>query len=405
MKKRIRFDKWICAIALWLTAFGLLGNSTGCVNPIRRGQSPDESSFAKLTNDRDDSQTKFIGDVCGVKGLRPVRVEGIGLVIGLEGTGSDPVPCDQRDYLLRELKARKSTKNAKKALKSPNTSMVLMRGLIPAAARKGDKFDVEIMTVPKSDTSSLKYGELIAADMRPVAAASKSTLFGHIAAKGKGRVLVDSLFESREDDETMLRGRVLGGGVVKEDRDLTLVITSEQETVRLARSIAHSINQRYSAGTTELRENVANALSDRVIELKVPNAYKHNLGRFIQSLQAMAYGESVEDRLARLDDLERKLSDPSLAQRAAIELEAIGDEAIPAMERALKNPDFEVRFHVAEALAYLEQSTGVSHLQLAAESEPAFRWHALTALASIGKPVSEDSLLSLFNVQSASTLR
>lgn len=401
-KRTINWSTRTIVVAMLGVAVCVSVSSTGCVNPIRRGQSPDQS-FAKLSAKKDESQTKFVGDVCGVKGLRPVRVEGIGLVVGLDGTGSNPGPSEQKDYLLRELKARKSTGSAKEALKSPNTSMVLVRALIPAAARKGDKIDVEVSTVPKSDTRSLKFGNLLSSDLRPVAAAGKAVRFGHIAARTKGLVLVDSMFESREEEATLLSGRILGGATVKEDRELTLIVNSEETSVKLARSIAHSINQRYSATTADRRENVAHPVTDRVIELQIPKRYEHNLGRFIQALQAMSYGEKVEDRLARLDELERKIVDPTLARRAAIELEAIGEEAVPALERALKNPDFEVRFHVAEALAYLGETAGIPHLKLAAESEPAFRWHALTALASIDKPNARDTLTSLFNVQSAET--
>ena len=403
MEKRFRLDERLFAITILLIASYALVSSLGCVNPIRRGQSPD-SSFAKLSDSLDRSEnTQFVGDVCGIKGIRPVKIEGIGLVVGLDSTGSVPHPSDQRDYLMRELKARKSTKNAKKAVDSPNTSMVVMRGLIPAGAKTGDKFDIEILTLPKSETTSLKYGDLISADMRPVVAWGKAVQFGHVEGSGKGKVLVDSLFESREDDDTMLRGRILGGGEVKRDRELNLIITSEQPNVQLARSIAHAINQRFLASSTATRKNVANPISDRIIELEVPKYYQHNLGRFIQALQAMSYGESVEDRLARLDDLERRIVDPELARRAAVELEAIGDEAVPVLERALKNPDFEVKFHVAEAMAYLGQAAGIPHLKLAAESEPAFRWHALTALASINKPAANDALVGLFNAQSAET--
>ena len=390
-------------VATLLTVFAsAVISSIGCVNPIRRGQSPDQS-FSKLANKKDESNTTFIGDVCGVRGLRPVVVEGLGLVVGLDGTGSNPGPSEQKDYLLRELKAHKSTSSAKEALKSPNTSMVLVRALIPAAAKKGDKIDVEVSTVPKSDTKSLKFGKLLTSDLRPVAASGRHVRFGHIAAKSKGQILVDSMFASREDEETLASGRILGGATIKEDRELSLVVNSEETSVKLARIIAHAINQRYSASTADRQENVAHPITDRVIELQIPESYQHNLGRFIQALQAMPYGEKVEDRLARLDELERKIIDPSLARRAAVELEAIGEEAVPALERALKNPDFEVRFHVAEALAYLGETAGIPHLKLAAESEPAFRWHALTALASIDKPSAKEAMMSLFNVQSAET--
>ena len=66
----------------------------GCGNVIRRGQSPD-NSLVKFADDKSD--TKFIGDITGIRGIRPEQIEGIGLVVGLEGTGSEPSPSEQKN--------------------------------------------------------------------------------------------------------------------------------------------------------------------------------------------------------------------------------------------------------------------------------------------------------------------
>lgn len=372
---------------------------SGCRNVVRRGQSPDES-LLKFSNDAD---TNFIGKVCGVRGLRPAQIEGIGLVVGLDSTGSNPKPSGQKDYLLRELKINSTTDNAKSALKSKNTSMVMIRGLIPPGARIGDIIDLEVIAPPNSDTTSLKYGELLKTDMRPMSPVTRSVKLGNVQGKAKGRVLVDGLFESSTDDSHLLRGRILGGGVVKADRDLTLVVHSENTSVKVTRSIAHSINQRYNKISKDGRDDVAKPVTDRIIQLAVPHEYQHNLGRFIQSLQAMAYSETQEERASRLKDLDRRLSDATTAKRAAIELEAIGADSEPILREAIQHPDFEVRFYVAETMAYMGFADGVPHLKQAAESEPAFRWHALTALASIDSNVAVQALKSLLDLPSAET--
>jgi hypothetical protein len=63
----------------------------------------------------------------------------------------------------------------------------------------------------------------------------------------------------------------------------------------------------------------------------------------------------------------------------------------------------EVRFHAAQALAYSGQSDGIDVLKKAVEMEPAFRWHALTALASLDDVSAGVSLASLMNQESAET--
>lgn len=372
---------------------------SGCVDKIRRGQSPDDS----LLNLSGDPDTSFIGRVCGVRGLRPAPVEGVGLAVGLDGTGSDPAPSSQKDYLVSELKTSELSKTIKSAISSKNTAMVLVRGLIPPAARKGDPIDLEIITAPKTDTESLKYGQLLKTELRPMAFLNRSVRQGSVLGKAQGPILVDSVFESSNDKQAETRGVILGGGTVGFDRDLALVVNSEETSVKLSRSIAHSINDRYSTYTGNSREETANPVTDRIVQLQVPQEYEHNIVRFIQSLQAMAYGESTSQRVARIKDLERRISDPSTARRAAIELEAIGKDGVTVLRQALKNPDFEIRFYVSEALAYMGESGGINHLKTAAESEPAFRWHALAALASLNNAESKNALKWLLNVESAVT--
>ena len=53
---------------------------------IMRSQSPDESP----PPEKPQHQTKLVGDYAVPFGLYPVRVEAVGLVTGLNGTGSDP---------------------------------------------------------------------------------------------------------------------------------------------------------------------------------------------------------------------------------------------------------------------------------------------------------------------------
>ena len=182
-----------------------------------------------------------------------------------------------------------------------------------------------------------------------------------------------------------------------------MVVNTEETSVKLTRSMAHAINQRYSTYAGNSLEECANPVTDRIVELVVPNEYDYNIGRFIQSLQAMAYDESNSERIARLKDLDRRISEPATARRAAIELEAIGKDGVTILRQALQNPDFEVRFYVSESLAYIGESDGINNLKIAAESEPAFRWHALAALASINNAESKTALKWLLDVESAVT--
>ncbi len=69
--------------------------------------------------------------------------------------------------------------------------------------------------------------------------------------------------------------------------------------------------------------------------------------------------------------------------QAALELEAIGVETIPILKEGLQAIELEARFRSAEALAYLNDASGVAVLKEAALNEPAFRAFAIAALSTL----------------------
>ncbi len=373
--------------------------SSGCNRMIWRSQSPD----ALLETKKKPSDTSYVGDACSIWGLGYAKIEGIGLVTGLDGTGCNPEPSGQRDHLLADLRADESISKPTAALASKNTSMVLLRGLIPPGAKKGDRFDVEIATLPNSQTTSLKYGRLHDARMRPMMPTGRTVKLGNVNARAAGSVLVDAVFESRQDEANQRHGWVLGGGQVLEERKLGLSVRLEDTKVKLTRSIAWSINQRFSAVENGVREGVAHPKTDRIVEIVVPDDYRHNIGRYFQVLMRIAYDESPQNRVERIERLSREIMDPETSMLASLELEGVGEQATDILRRALKHPQPAVRFFAAQSLAYMQVPDGIDVLRQTAEESPQFRWHALRALASVGDHRAVDALVQLFDVPSAET--
>ncbi len=113
--------------------------------------------------------------------------------------------------------------------------------------------------------------------------------------------------------------------------------------------------------------------------------------------------ETAGERVVRIESLERRLLEPTTAARAALQLEAIGDDAAHILLKGLESPDAEVRFYAAEALAYLDREEAAPVLAEAAANESAFRWHALTALAAMDHVVAYEALNELLHVPSSET--
>jgi len=113
--------------------------------------------------------------------------------------------------------------------------------------------------------------------------------------------------------------------------------------------------------------------------------------------------KSEREIVNRLVILERMLLEPSTSQTAALQLEAIGDDGVPALRKGVMSPDPEVKFYAAESLAYLDDTDAVEVLFEAARDERAFRWRALAALATLNSFHAEEALEKLMNSPSAET--
>jgi len=109
-----------------------------------------------------------VGDWAVPYGLDPVRIEGVGLVTGLDGTGSDPKPSSHRQMLLSEMRVR-GVENPEAVLASPNTALVLVRGYLPPGVQEGDRFDVEVRVPAQSETTSLRGAWLLETSLKEFA--------------------------------------------------------------------------------------------------------------------------------------------------------------------------------------------------------------------------------------------
>ena len=383
--------------------FGCMGlislGVVGCKNPLFRPQSPDDLA-ERLKAEAEDVQ--YIGSVCRMWGLNYAKVEHVALANGLNGTGSDPANNGQRNILINEMKGF-NVDNPNDILASKNTSMVLVQGYLPPGAKKGDRFDIRVGVMDRSRTSSLKGGYCMETRLRPYAQLGNRTRSGHSVGSAQGPILTFDHFDSANTHIDKISGVVLGGGRCSEYRPLGLAIGSEVASVRTARKIAAAINGRFAIYDESGKIGVATPKSNRNVELMVPPEYKHNLGRFLRVIMNISFDHPETSNSDRIAKLEHQLSQPELAKKASLRLEGIGIDATGALRRALRHPNEETRFYAAESLAYLGKDTGVKHLEEAARSSDAFRWHALTALASLKETKSGTALSNLMHVEDPAT--
>ena len=371
---------------------------SGCMGPLFNAPIPDS-----LATEENQPDITLVGDVAHPYGMNSMKVESVALLTGLDGTGEDPSPSPQRAALLGAMNLHEADK-PNQILASPNTCLVTIRGFLRPGIQVGDRFDVEVQTPPRSDTTSLRDGWLMETRLTELAVLGGQIRKGHEMAIAEGPVLVDPSADSDHNPALVTRGRILGGGVALKARSLGLIIATEKQSVRLSRQLGNAINRRFHTYIDGKKVGIASPKTDEYIELLLHPRYKDNVNRFMRVLRSMAIREIPSAHQQRIELLSHQLLDPVTTAMAAIRLEAVGTEnAIEVLKTGLDSIDPEVSFHAAEALAYLDETDSVEILTATARNEPAYRVNALAALSTMDDPVAYDALQGLLSVKSAET--
>jgi flagellar basal body P-ring protein FlgI len=382
-------------LILLCCGMAVVGGCTWLDGLTMRSQSPDEP-------ETDQQQIKLVGDLVVPAGMEFARVETVGLVTGLHGTGSDPSPSPQRDALMEEMKVRGVT-NANAVLKSGDVSLVLLTGMLRPGVQKGDRFDIEVRVPSQSETTSLRGGYLLDAWLTETAVLSSQVHRGNRLAAAQGPVMVDPMADPKKDRIAACRGRILGGGVALKSRPLGLVLTPGHQSVLNSSRVANAVNKRFHITLNGIKSGVAKAKTNEYIELAVHPRYKDNITRYVQVIRALPLSETSPERMQRINALQSQLLEPTTSADAALQLEAVGPEGANILLKGVASKDPEVRFYAAEALAYLDRREAAEPLGQIARDQPAFRVFALTALSAMQEYAAYEQLRDLLSSSSAET--
>ncbi len=337
-----------------------------------------------------------LGDLAKVPPMSPTRVEGVGLVVGLDNTGSDPPPSGYRNKLLDRMR-KANVHDAEKILASGTTSLVLIEGQIPAGITSQDVFDVELKLTFDSKTTSLAGGGLIMTDLHQVGFGKDGEAIdreGQNLATVYGPVVPGSMANPND----LKIGRVLGGARVKKDQPYALVINEKRQSYATAQLLMNVINSRFNRLKGIEQVGMANSVkSDKYLTLNIPANYHQNQYRFFQVVENLSVVDNPTLRANRLNTWGKDLLDPAKAGASAIRLEGVGQNAIPMLKNGLTSPHPQVRYFAAEALAYLGDDSGVNVLADAVANRPQFRAYALAALAATDQPSSNLRLRELMS--------
>ncbi|HSQ54964.1 MAG TPA: flagellar basal body P-ring protein FlgI [Gemmata sp.] len=236
-------------LALSTAAFTALAGCKG--TDAGKGKIQGRSQVAEDPGEITGSTT--VGSKTTVGNTETFVVSGVGLVYGLQGTGSSAPPGGWRLMLEDSLKKQGAT-HLKQYLDDPNrtTSLVLVTALIPPSARKGDPIDIQITLPNESKTTSLKGGKLLLCDLYNtettgnikslinegrMTGPSGQLLRGDVWAKAEGPVLAGQFIpangkevrvETDADGQPLYKaGKIWGGGRVTKSRQYYIQINPE----------------------------------------------------------------------------------------------------------------------------------------------------------------------------------
>ena len=345
---------------------------------------------------------ELIRDAAVPYGLQPMPVEGVAVVNGLSDTGGPPDPSPFRDQLIEELKHEK-IRDPNLILESDKTALARIRTIIPPGARRGDPLDLSVLSPPESRASDLQGGWVMNTRLRQQQLIRKQIRQSDVKATGIGPVLTRAAHNPEPDPALRMEGIVLAGGRVQVDRKLGLLLSPKYKHVKISADLEAAINRRFFFFDGTTRRGIAKAIEDDFIELEAHPRYRRNEHRMIEVVRSISGRPENATSPARLAALAERLLEPGTASDAALQLEGIGDTAIPTLLRGLESANPEVRFYAAESLAFLNREESIRPLAAAARETPAFRYSALAALQGFDNPRVVDALSELLDEPSLET--
>lgn len=351
--------------ALWLVSMALATALPGCGDtpkpiPVRPVVVRDVSPLLRGT----------IGAEVSIRGVEPIVVSGLGLVVGLNGTGGDVLPENVAATMEREMGLHgigRATSPAGTALagKTPhevlqdkNVAVVIVQAAVPPGAPVNSTFDVVVRAL---NASSLEGGTLWSTDLR----VGDPTVFGGPQLRqlgvARGPIFINPFAQRGKETEgvTANFGRILDGGVMTSP--LPIVMIMDNPSHARVRAIASAINSRFPIGPGDATET-AIGRSDTQIDLRVPRRYREHAGEFLDLVTHLQVDNSAPDENARRL-VEGVKAEPALAGDVSWCLEAIGQKALPFIRQLYDYPELEPRIAALKAGARLNDALAAAPLR------------------------------------------
>jgi flagellar P-ring protein precursor FlgI len=239
---------------------------------------------------RYDAPVVRLKDVARVQGVRDNQIYGLGLVVGLQGTGDGSGSRANIQMIANMLESFGITVSAND-LRLRNIAAVMVTADLPTSLRTGDRLDVTISSI--GDARSLQGGFLLqtplqAANGQVFAVAQGPVSIGGFVVKGGGG--------GAQVNHTTV-GVVPNGAIVERELEpydfaeegLVSMVLLEPDFTTAAR-LAQVVNEVYQS-------NIAWARDQGTVDIEIPTQYLRNVVGFIAELEELPIRPDVNARV------------------------------------------------------------------------------------------------------------
>lgn len=354
-----------------------------------------------------------VGTEVSIRGIEPTVVSGIGLVVGLNGTGGDVLPENVAATMEREMGLKgigRSTsptgtalagKTPHQVLQDKNVAVVIVQAAVPPGAPANATFDVFVRAL---NASSLEGGTLWSTDLRVGDPAAFGSTQARQLATARGPIFINPFSQRGKETEgvTATLGRILDGGQIT--APLPIVMMMDNASHARVRAIAAAINSRFPIGPGDPMD-IAQGRSDSQIDVRVPRRYRNKPAEFLELVKHLQIDNSFPEETARRL-VEGVKAEPSLAEDVSWCLEAIGQKSLPFARDLYDYPELEPRLAALKAGALLNDALAAAPLrEIARNGSGGVRTRAIAFLGELDGGPTVDLALRELAADSSLTVR
>ena len=367
---------WVC--------LALLAGLAGCGDRAKPAgpEAPDAgpSPYARVMDG-------VVGNYATYVGGADVVVRGYGLVAGLGDKGSSDTPREIRQRIAAQMTrygiGRSSTGTEDitpdRIINDRDTTDVVVSAEIPPGTPKGTRLDAFVSARPGSETVSLDGGVLYTTELQRFHAEGGRVREGQSVATVQGEVFVNPFKESQDDDDTthLLQGRIIGGATSLEQRPIRLVLAHPD--YGLAQAVQQAINEKYP-----FNPHVARAISPSFIDMRIPDKYRHDHERFLQSLLYVYISRQGVQKEQKVRQLAEEILQPAAPyEQISLVWEVMGRQVWPVVRPLYTHASPSVSY--AAARAALRQGDEQAMEVVIVAARDAAHPHRMDAIRELGR--------------------